>query len=162
MDFVFDRAAEGRVLTALTIVDDATHEPVAIEVERATSGHDVVRVLDRLAITRGLPQVIRTDNGKACCGKAMVGWAHERGMQLRLIQLGKLNQNVYIEGFNGRLRDGHLNEHWLPTLLHARTHIESWRRGCNEELSKRILGGLTPAAYAQQLAAKAATMKSGL
>ncbi len=49
MDFVFDRTAEGRVIKALTIVDDATHEAVAIEVERAISGYGVARVLDRLA-----------------------------------------------------------------------------------------------------------------
>jgi hypothetical protein len=30
MDFVFDRTAEGRVIKCLTIVDDATHEAVAI------------------------------------------------------------------------------------------------------------------------------------
>ncbi|KOR43447.1 hypothetical protein ADT26_11570, partial [Xanthomonas oryzae] len=46
------------------IMDDATHEAVAIDVERAISGHGVVRVLDRLAHSRGLPKVIRTDNGK--------------------------------------------------------------------------------------------------
>ena len=50
MDFVFDRTAEGRVLKCFTIVDDATHESVAIEVERAISGHAVARVLDRLAL----------------------------------------------------------------------------------------------------------------
>ena len=49
MDCVFDRTAEGRVIKCLTIVDDATHESVAIEVERAISGHGVSRVLDRLA-----------------------------------------------------------------------------------------------------------------
>jgi hypothetical protein len=38
MDFVFDRTAEGRVIKCLTIVDDATHEAIAIEVERAISG----------------------------------------------------------------------------------------------------------------------------
>jgi hypothetical protein len=64
MDFVFDRTAEGRVLKCLTIVDDATHEAVAMEVERTISAHGVVRVLRRLAITRGLPKVIRTDNGQ--------------------------------------------------------------------------------------------------
>ncbi len=100
--------------------------------------------------------------GKEFCGKAMVAWAHERGVQLRLIQPGKPNQNAYIESFNGRLRDECLNEHWFPTLLHARTEIETWRREYNEERPKKILGGLTPAAYAQQLAAKAATIKSGL
>ncbi len=62
MDFVFDRTAEGRVLKCLTIVDDATHEAVAIEVERAISGLMLTRILDRLALSRGLPQVIRTDN----------------------------------------------------------------------------------------------------
>jgi hypothetical protein len=59
----------------------------------------------------GLPKVIRSDNGKEFCGKAMVTWAHERGVQLRLIEPGKPNQNAYIESFNGRFRDECLNEH---------------------------------------------------
>ena len=155
MDFVFDRTAEGRAIKCLTIVDDATHESVAIEVERAISGHGVSRVLDRLALSRGLPKVIRTDNGKEFCGKAMVAWAHEHGVQLRLIEPGKPNQNAYIESFNGRLRDECLNEHWFPSLLHARTEIETWRREYNEERPKKALGGMTPSAYAEQLAMKA-------
>ena len=36
MDFVFDRTVEGRVIKCLTVVDDATHEAVVIEVERAS------------------------------------------------------------------------------------------------------------------------------
>jgi transposase InsO family protein len=151
MDFVFDRTAEGRVIKCLTVVDDATHESVVIEVERAISGMGVTRVMDRLALTRGLPKVIRSDNGKEFCGKAMVTWAHERGVQLRLIEPGKPNQNAYVESFNGRLRDECLNEHWFPSLLHARTEIENWRREYNEERPKKALGGLTPAAYAEQL-----------
>ncbi len=162
MDFVFDRTGEGRVIKCLTIVDDATHEAVAIEVERAISGQVLTRVLDRLALSRGLPQVIRTDNGKEFCGKAMVEWAHARGVNLRLIEPGKPNQNAYIESFNGRRRDECLNEHWSPSLLHARTEIESWRRDYNEERPKKALGGLTPSAYAKQLAAKAATIHPGL
>ena len=160
MDFVFDRTADGRVIKCLTIVDDATHEAVAIEVERAISGLGVARVLDRLALSRGLPQVIRTDNGKEFCGKAMVTWAHERGVQLRLIQPGKPNQNAYVESFNGRLRDECLNEHWFTQLLHARTTIENWRREYNDERPKEALSGLTPAAYAQQLAST--TINPGL
>ncbi len=151
MDFVFDRTADARVLKCLTIVDDATHESVGIEVERAICGMGVTRVLDRLAHSPGLPRTIRTDNGKEFCGKAMVAWAHERGVQLRLIEPGKPNQNAYIESFNGRLRDECLNEHWFPSLLHARTEIERWRREYNEERPKKALGGLTPAAYAKQL-----------
>lgn len=152
MDFVFDRTGEGRVLKCLTIVDDATHEAVAIEVERAISGQILTRVLDRLALSRGLPRVIRTDNGKEFCGKAMVEWAHARGVDLRLIEPGKPNQNAYVESFNGRLREECLNEHWFTSLLQARTVIETWRREYNEERPKKALGGLTPAAYARQLA----------
>ena len=49
---------------------------------------------------------------------------------------------------NGRLRDECLNEHWFPTLLHARTEIERWRREYNEDRPKKAMGRMTPAAYA--------------
>lgn len=152
IDFVFDRTADGRVIKCLTIVDDATHESIVIEVERAISGQGVCRVLNRLGMSRGLPKVIRSDNGKEFCGKAMLQWAHDRGVSLRLIEPGKPNQNAYIESFNGRFRDECLNEHWFANLLHARTLIETWRREYNEERPKKALGGLTPTAYADHLA----------
>jgi putative transposase len=72
MDFVFDRTAEGRVLKCMTVVDDATHESVAVEPERAISGHALTRILDQLSMTRGLPHIIRTDNGKEFCGRALL------------------------------------------------------------------------------------------
>ncbi len=70
MDFVFDRTAEGRVIKSLTVVDDATHEAVAIVPERAISGHGLTRILDSVALHHELPQAIRTDNGKEFCGRA--------------------------------------------------------------------------------------------
>lgn len=158
MDFVFDRTAEGRVIKCLTVVDDATHEAVAVVPERAIGGHALTRILDRLAIQRGLPQAIRTDNGREFCGRAMLTWAHERSVRLFLIQPGKPNQNAYIESFNGRLRDECLNEHWFVSLAHAKVEIEAWRREFNEERPKKSLGGLTPSAYAKQLAEKSVTL----
>ncbi|OLI73116.1 transposase, partial [Xanthomonas oryzae pv. oryzae] len=41
------------------------------------------------------------------------------------------------ESCNDRLRDECLNEHWFPTLLHARTEIERWRREYNEHRPKK-------------------------
>lgn len=162
-DFVFDRTAEGRVLKCLTIVDDATAEAVAVLPARAIGGLAVTRALDRLAATRGLPRVLRTDNGLEFCGKAMLTWAHERRVALRLIEPGKPTQNAYIESFNGRLRDECLNEHWFTSLAHAEVVIEAWRREYNEERPKKGLGGLTPAAYAKKLTNEAAsTVTAGL
>ena len=162
MDFVFDRSAEGRVIKCLAIVDDATHEAVALVPERAIGGLSLTRILNRLVLHRGLPKAIRTDNGKEFCGKAMLSWAHERGVKLFLIEPGKPNQNAYIESFNGRFRDECLNENWFINLPHAQAVIEAWRREYNEERPKKGLGGLTPTAYARQLAIKAGTFAAGL
>jgi transposase InsO family protein len=121
-------------------------------------------VLEQLAVSRGLPQVLRTDHGPEFCGRAMLTWAHARGLTLRLIEPGKPNQNAYIESFNGRVRDECLNEHWFTSLAHARTVIEDWRREYNNERPKKGLGGLTPTAYATQLTErmKTATVTTGL
>ena len=55
--------------------------------------------LDQVAAGRGLPAVLRTGNGLEFCGRAMLTWAHARGVTLRLIQPGKPTQNAYIESF---------------------------------------------------------------
>lgn len=60
----------------MTIVDDATHESVAIVAERTIGGEPLTRILDRIAFQRGLPKIIRTDNGREFCGRAMLNWAH--------------------------------------------------------------------------------------
>ena len=158
-DFVFDRTAEGRVLKCLTIVDDGTTEAVAAVPARAIGGLAVTRILDRLAVERGLPMALRTDNGPEFCSRAMLTWAFDRGVTLRLIEPGKPNQNAYIESFNGRFRDECLNEHWFTSVPHAQTIIETWRREYNDERPKKALGGLTPTAYALQLTTGTNTAK---
>jgi putative transposase len=162
VDFVFDRVASGRMLKCLVIVDDATHEAVAVMVEHCMGGSHLTRILDGICSQRGKPAVIRSDNGAEFCGKAMLTWAHRNGVALRLIEPGKPNQNAYVESFNGRLRDECLNEHWFTSLSHARSVIEAWRHEYNEERPKRILDGLTPAEYARRLAEKALTMPGKL
>ena len=150
-DFVFDRLADGRSLKCLTVVDDATHESVAVHPDTAISGAYVTRILDQIKQERGLPKVIRADNGAEFCGRAMAIWAHANAVALRFIEPGKPNQNAYVESFNGRLRDECLNEHWFTSLAHARAVIEDWRRDYNEHRPKKDLGGLPPAIYAARL-----------
>ena len=43
MDFVFDRIASGRTLKCLAIVDDATHEAVAVVPEHSIGGNQMSR-----------------------------------------------------------------------------------------------------------------------
>ena len=84
----------------------------------------MARILEQLKAIRGLPKVIRSDNGREFCGGAMAVWAHVNGVALRFIESRKLNQNAYVESLNGQLRDECLNEHWFTTLPHARAVIE--------------------------------------
>ena len=137
MGFVFDRTAEGRSIKNLTVVDDATHKAVAIVPERALVCNQLLRILEQLSAARGLPKAITTDNGKEFCSRAMLTWAHERDVQLFLIEPGKPStQNAYIESFYGRFRDKCLNKHWFNSLPHAHAVVEAWRKKYNEDKPK--------------------------
>lgn len=144
MDFVTDSIVTGRRFRALVIVDDYSRECPAIEVDTSLGGIRVVQVLEWLAETRGLPQVITTDNGPEFTSKVLDEWAYSRGVKLNFIRPGKPVENAYAESFIGRLRDECLNENWFITLKDARVIIESWRVDYNEGRPHTSLGGLTP------------------
>ena len=83
MDFMLDTLADGRPFRTLNIVDDCTRECVAIEVDRSLPGARVVRVLEHLRITIGLPRAIVMDNGPEFAGRALETWACAQGVELR-------------------------------------------------------------------------------
>jgi putative transposase len=56
MDFVAGQLADGRRFRSLTVVDILTRECLAIESEQRLKGEDVVRVLNRAKIQRGVPK----------------------------------------------------------------------------------------------------------
>jgi putative transposase len=124
IDFVSDALANGRRFRGLAIVDDCTRECPAMEVDTSLSGSRVVDVLERLAVTRGVPRGIVLDNGPEFSGKALDAWAFQRGVRLLFIQSGKPMQNAYAESFIGRLRDECLNENWFLTLGEGATSGE--------------------------------------
>jgi putative transposase len=148
MDFMVDTLADGRGFRTLNIVDDFTRECVAIEVDRSLPGARVVRVLDRLAATVGLPRVLVSDNGPEFAGRTLDAWAYRQGIALRFIRPGKPIENAYVESFNGKFRDECLNEHWFLSVAEAQQIIEAWRVDYNTVRPHRSLGQQTPAAYA--------------
>jgi len=149
MDFVTDSIVTGRRFRALVIIDDYSRESPAIEVDTSLGGARVVSVLERLADTRGLPEVITIDNGPEFAGKVLDEWAYRKGVRLNFIRPGKPIENAYAESFIGRLRDECLNENWFISLKHAREIIESWRIDYNEGRPHSSLGGLTPREYVE-------------
>ena len=134
----------GRGFHALVILDDYSMECPAIEVDTSIGGNRVVQVMERLAESRGLPEVIALDNGPEFTGKTVDGWAYCRGVKLNFIRPGKPTKNAYAESFIGRLRDECLHENWFLSLKDARDIIETWRIDYNDGRPHGSLRGLDP------------------
>ena len=60
-DFVEDRTHEGRKYRMLNIIDEFTHECLAIRIDRKLKSVDVIDVLSDLFILRGVPERLRSD-----------------------------------------------------------------------------------------------------
>ena len=144
MDFVSDTLSCGRRFRALAIIDCHTRECLALEVDTSLSGERVVRVLEQLQDTRGLPQVIQTDNGPEFTGHTLDAWAYKHRVRLFFIEPGKPVQNAHIESFNGKLRNECLNLEWFTSLHEARQVLERWRVQYNQVRPHSSLDNLPP------------------
>lgn len=159
MDFVTDNLYNGRRFRILTVVDDLSRECPVLEVDHSLTGLRVTRVLDRIALTRGLPEVITVDNGPEFISKAMDAWAYEKRVKLHFIQPGKPTQNAYIESFNGKFRDECLDEHIFLSLEDARRKIEAWREDYNADRPHHSLNNMTPIEFATSLSDEITKLK---
>ena len=96
-------------------------------VDTSISGARMARFLSNLSRERPLPPRIVMDNGPEMTSKAMWLWSQSTGVTLHFIQPGKPTQNAFVESFNGKFRDGCLNQRWFTSLEDAREIIDAWR-----------------------------------
>jgi putative transposase len=144
-DFVEDRTHEGRKFRMLNVIDEFTHECLAIRISRKLKSVDVIDVLSDLFILRGIPGHIRSDNGPEFAAKAVREWIAAVGAKTAYIEPGSPWENGYIESFNARLRDELLNGEIFYTLREAQIIVESWRRHYNTVRPHASLGYKPPA-----------------
>jgi putative transposase len=144
-DFVEDRTHDGRRYRMLNVLDEFTHECLAIRVARKLKAIDVIDVLSDLFILRGVPGYIRSDNGPEFVAQAVQEWIAVVGAKTAYIERGSPWENGYIESFNARLRDELLNGEIFYTLREAQIVIKSWRRHYNTIRPHASLGYKPPA-----------------
>jgi putative transposase len=144
-DFVEDRTHDGRKYRMLNVIDEFTHEALAIRSDRKLNSTDVIDVLTDLFILRGTPEHVRSDNGPEFIARAVQEWIAAVGARTAYIEPGSPWENGFIESFNARLRDELLDGEIFYTLAEARIIVESWRRHYNTVRPHGSLGYKPPA-----------------
>jgi putative transposase len=149
-DFVFDACANGQQLKCLTVVDEFTHECLAIDVAGSIRSRRVIDILARLISLHGAPAYLRSDNGPEFVSNALLKWMIDNRIDTALIDPGKPWQNGTNESFNGKFRDECLSVEWFRTRAEAKVLIESWRQHYNVVRPHMSLNYLTPIEFKSQ------------
>ncbi len=131
MDFMCDSLWDGRRFRLLNIMDDFNREVLSIEADTSLPALRVIRCLEALKQRRGLPEMIRVDNGPELISDRLDGWCKRNKIDLVFIQPGKPTQNAYIERLNGSLRNEVLNAYIFRTLREVREQTEKWKNDYN-------------------------------
>ena len=131
-------------------MDNFSRECPGILVDQSIRSEDVVKFMERISWTRGLPERVFLDNGPEFIGKALDRWAYENKVTLEFSRPGKPTDNAFIESFNGSFRDECLNAHWFLSFQNAKEKIESWREEYNMFRPHSSLGDLTPLQFAEK------------
>ena len=140
----------------LNVLDEFTHESLAIRVARKLKAIDVIDVLSDLFIRRGVPGHVRSDNGPEFVAKAVQEWIAAVGAKTAYIAPGSPWENGYIESFNARLRDELLDGELFYSLKEAQIVIESWRRATtmpSARMRPLAIGHRLPEVFVPALAA---------
>ena len=150
-DFVFDRTSEGRSLKWLTVVDEFTRECLVLRAERSLTGAEVVRELAQVVGCRGVPAMIRSDNGPEFIGEAIREWLAAQGVGTLYVAPASPWENGFAESFHSRLRDEFLNRETFETVGEARAKAAEWRREYNTRRPHSSLDYATPAEFASRV-----------
>lgn len=124
----------------------------AHQVDTSITSARLVRIFEQIRRDHGLPQVLRSDKGAEFLGEAFTQWAMVSGVSIQYIQLGKPNQNAYIDRFNRTFREEVLDQHLIARLGDVREAAYWWMLDYNEQRPHESPGDLTPAEYRQQAA----------
>jgi putative transposase len=149
MDFMSDSLVNGRKFRALNVMDDYNREMLTMEIASSIPAARVIRVLDHLKESRGLPERIRVDNGPEYISKALASWAERSKVELVFIEPGKPTQNSLIERLNGTCRRELLNANWFFHLDQVRELASEWMDEYNFERPHAGLGDRTPVEFSK-------------
>jgi putative transposase len=142
-----DSLYSGKRFRTFNVIDDFNREVLKIEIDTSITGRRLIRVFEQLRQARGLPDLLRVDNGPEFLSSEFVAWAESVGMMIHYIQPGKPNQNAYIERFNRTYRDELLDLYLFRNLAEVREATYWWMIEYNEDRPHDSLEDHTPVEY---------------
>lgn len=142
MDFMHDQLADGRSFRLLNIIDDFNRE--TLEIDLSLPAGRVVRALEQVIEWRGKSAAIRSDHRPEYVDQTPAGWAQGNGVRLDHIQLGKPQQNAYVERFNRTVRYDWLSHYLFESIAEVQDYATRWLWFYNYERPNMTLGGITP------------------
>lgn len=142
-----DSLWDGRQFRLLNVIDDYNREVLHIEADTSLPTTRLIRALEQLADYRGLPKMIRVDNGPEFICFRLDQWCKKHQITLVFIQPGKPMQNGYVERCNGNIRTELLNAYIFTSLKEVREQAAIWMNDYNNERPHKSLGYISPAVF---------------
>jgi putative transposase len=147
MDFMHDTLMNGRKFRTLNIIDDYNREALRVEPFFSIGSTLVIKILQRLVLERGKPEVIRMDNGPEFIAIALKDWCSGQEIGLQYIQPGRPMQNGYVERFNKSYRNYVLDAYLFEDIEQVRTITDEFMEDYNNHRPHESLGNLPPVLY---------------
>ena len=97
---------------------------------------------------RGVPNVVRSDNGPEFVAKVLREFLKLVGSGSLFIEPGAPWENGFAESFNSRFRDEFLNLFLIADLKEARVEAGRWKEHYNFDRPHSSLGDRTPVEFA--------------
>lgn len=80
LDFMHDSLWDGRSFRMLNVIDDYNRQVLWIETDTSLPALRVIRVLENLKNSRGLPEMIRVDNGPEFISRKLDNWCKDNNL----------------------------------------------------------------------------------
>jgi len=149
-DFMSDALSCGDKFRTFNVIDDYNREALLVEAEASLPANKIINLLDKKAVFRGYPDVIRTDNGPEFRSATFKSWALKHNILIQYIQPGKPAQNGFIERFNRTYREEVLDMNLFSNLAEVKEITREWTKDYNNERPHESLDGLAPINFAKK------------
>jgi len=137
-------SAHSRTYRLLNVMDAYNRQVLWIEADTSLPALRVIRVLEHLEASRGVPEMVRVDNGPEFISRKLARWCRERRVTLAFIEPGKPTQNAYVERLNGSIRRELLDAYIFRSLTEVRQKAEEWHYDYNHCRPHKALGYRCP------------------